>query len=166
MASCAVTCSCNKKSKTKKGAIPTTSFEGRKDLGLTGQQFEVVFELDLSSSLDAGIVVGKGPVNETMIGYDKQKKTLYIDRSKSGEISFTKNFGKRYEAPLSLTDNRIKLRVFFDNSIIEVFANDGEMVMTAQIFPLPTDNKVQLYSNGGKSKVNSLEYWAMASIWK
>jgi len=150
----------------KGGSVQPLSFEGRKDLSLTGQQFEIVFELDLSSTSDAGLVVGKGSVNETLIGYDKMKKTLYIDRSRSGDISFTKDFGKRYEAPLSLTDNRIKLQVFFDNSIIEVFANDGELVMTAQIFPSKTDNKVQLYSNGGMAKVSAIEYWIIGSIWK
>src|SRR6478736_4904796 len=64
----------------KGGSVQPLSFEGRKDLSLTGQQFEIVFELDLSSTSDAGLVVGKGSVNETLIGYDKMKKTLYIDR--------------------------------------------------------------------------------------
>ena len=148
------------------GTVQPLSFEGRKDIALTGQQFEIILEIDLSSASEAGIIVGKGSVNETLIGYDKTKKTLYIDRSRSGDISFAKNFGKRYEAPLSLTGNRIRLQLYFDKSIIEVFANDGEAVMTAQIFPTAADNKVQLYSNGGPARFTGLEYWAMESIWK
>ena len=150
----------------KSGSVQPLSVDGRKDVPLTSQQFEISFEIDLSSSSDAGIIVGKGAVNETRIGYDKSKGVLYIDRTKSGDISFAKDFGKRYEAPLALTGNRMKLHVFFDNSIIEVFANDGVAAMTAQVFPLKSDNKIQLYSNGGTAKISGLEFWEMGSIWK
>ena len=128
----------------KGGTIQSLSVEGRKDIPLTGQQFEISFEIDLSLSADAGIIVGKGAVNETLIGYDKSKGVLYIDRTKSGDVSFAKDFGKRYEAPLALTGNRMKLHVFFDNSIIEVFANDGVAAMTAQVFPVRTPRSASL----------------------
>jgi len=58
-----------------------------------------------------------------------------------------------------------RLHIFFDHSIVEVFANKGEAVMTAQLFPGNTDNGVELFSNGGNSRVNALKIWELNAAW-
>jgi fructan beta-fructosidase len=55
--------------------------------------------------------------------------------------------------------------VFFDQSIITVFANDGEVVFTTQIFPHAEDNSIELFSTKGKAIMKMGKFWMMKSTW-
>ena len=59
----------------------------------------------------------------------------------------------------------MKLHVFVDWSSVEVFAADGEVVVTEQIFPAAGSDGVVLYARGGTARLASLEAWPLASIW-
>jgi fructan beta-fructosidase len=62
-------------------------------------------------------------------------------------------------------NGKIKLHIFFDNSIIEVFANDGMTVLTTQIFPDENDNAVELFSEGATTKFETVRLWKLRSAW-
>jgi sucrose-6-phosphate hydrolase SacC (GH32 family) len=64
-----------------------------------------------------------------------------------------------------LRENTLSLRVFFDNSIVEVFINGGERVMTAQVFPEQNSPAVELFSNGPGASINKLLAWKIKSVW-
>ena len=72
---------------------------------------------------------------------------------------------KRYETPLLLSNNQIRLRVFFDQSIVTVFANEGEVVLTTQIFPDKEDNGIELFSTKGKAILKLGKFWMMKTTW-
>jgi fructan beta-fructosidase len=93
---------------------------------------------------------------------------LYVDRSNSANQSFNKNFEKlsHFETPLKANGNHIKLHIYFDNSVVEVFANDGEAVMTMQVFPGAADNNVALFSNEGTATFSNVKIWRMRSAWE
>lgn len=59
---------------------------------------------------------------------------LVIDRSKSGLISFGEGFGVALSTPLNGLELH-SLRLFFDHSSLEVFVNEGEVVMSNLVFP-------------------------------
>jgi fructan beta-fructosidase len=141
--------------------------EGIKLLPVKGQQFEIDLLLDIGSSAKCGIQVAAGGGNLMEIGYDAITKRLYIDRSKTTYQSFNKNFEKqnRYETPLILANNHLRLHIYFDNSIVEVFANEGEVVLTTQIFPDQSDSGIQLFSTRGKAIANEVKFWMLKSIW-
>ena len=90
--------------------------------------------------------------------------TLFVDRTHSGDVSFSKDFPGRYTATLQST-KRIKLHIFVDRSSVEVFANDGEKVMTDRIYPPPGSDGIELYAKGSGGKVVSLRIWPLTSIW-
>lgn len=140
---------------------------GIKSLSIQSQQLEADLEITPGASTVAGIRLATGNGHPVEIGYDAARKMLYLDRSKTANQSFNKAFAgnSRFETPLLPYQGRIRLHVFFDNSIIEVFANKGEAVMTAQVFPGNTDNGIELFSNSGNSRINSLKIWSMASAW-
>lgn len=70
---------------------------------------------------------------EFVIVYDQRAMTLSCDRSKSGLTDFSQNFDRVAVAPVyrKITS----LRIFIDNSSVEVFANDGEVCLTSLVFP-------------------------------
>ncbi|MDY4916828.1 MAG: GH32 C-terminal domain-containing protein [Candidatus Cryptobacteroides sp.] len=67
------------------------------------------------------------------INYDQQTMTLSCDRSRSGQIDFSPHFNEVATAPVHRKLSSI--RIFIDNSSIEVFGNNGEVCLTSLVFP-------------------------------
>jgi len=130
-------------------------------------QCEIDVLLEPAAAGTCGLLLAAGNQHAIEIGYDADKQELYIERGNTANQAFSKNFEKlsRYQSPLSLSNKTLRLHVFLDNSIVEVFANDGESVLTAQFFPGTTDNEIKVFSNGGKATLISLDLWPLKSIW-
>ena len=67
------------------------------------------------------------------------------------------------EAPFELLPGEsLKLRIFLDRSVLEVFANERQCV-TQRIYPTRGDSLgVTLFSRDGSVDVKSLDAWDMA----
>lgn len=143
------------------------SVEGKNTLPLQSQQFEMEIIFQPQPNSTSGVMLAVGKSNSFIIGFDFAKQKLFIDRGQNDNNSFNKNFAtlSHYETGLVPEKGKIKLHIFFDNSIIEVFANDGLKVMTAQIFPDKTDNGIDLFSEGATTKFESIKFWPMKSAW-
>ena len=63
-------------------------------------------------------------------------------------------------------NRRIRLHIFIDWSSIEVFAEDGAVVFTNQIFPAVESDRLELYAKGGPARLVSLDVWTLDSIWE
>jgi fructan beta-fructosidase len=90
---------------------------------------------------------------------------VFIDRTRSGEISFSKDFPGRHTAHLE-KQATVKLHVFVDRSSVEVFANDGERVLSDRIYPRPGSDGIEFYATGAGGKILSLTMWQLNSVWK
>ncbi len=117
---------------------------------------------DIQADL-VGIEIFKSEKEKTMIGYDRVKGILFIDRTKSGNIDFRENFASVEYAPLELKDNRLSLEIVVDQSIIEVFAEGGSVVISDQVFPVSGKNEMQLFVKGGKAKVREMEIYPIGN---
>jgi fructan beta-fructosidase len=148
-------------------ALKNVDVKGTKRLSEKGQQWEMEIVFNPGQNATAGVRLAVGKLNSFIIGYDAVHEKLFIDRSGCINNSFNKNFAalSRYETPLAAIQQKIKLHIFFDNSIVELFANDGLAVMTAQLFPDQTDNEIELFSDGGSTKFESIKFWKIKSAW-
>ncbi len=90
---------------------------------------------------------------------EKSGEELKFDRSKSGIIDFSQEFVALHKAPLSGIEME-SIRIFIDRSSIEIFINDGELVMTELVFPTSPFTQVNLE---GISDSNTLYY--LNRIW-
>jgi fructan beta-fructosidase len=131
---------------------------------LAGETYELEAEIEAGGASEIGFRLRKGTGVETLVGVDPATNTLFVDRTKSGDVGFSKDFPGRFSTALAST-KRVKLHIFVDRSSVEVFANDGEKVMTDRIYPPPGSTGIELYSTGGAGKVISLSYWPLQSIW-
>jgi fructan beta-fructosidase len=93
------------------------------------------------------------------LSIEKSGQELKFDRSKSGIIDFSNEFPVVHNAPLSGIEIR-SVRLFIDRSSIEIFINDGELVMTELVFPTSPYTKVNL---AGFSDNHRLHY--LNGIW-
>ncbi|REE05535.1 glycoside hydrolase family 32 protein [Marinoscillum furvescens] len=87
-----------------------------------------------------------------------EEEQLVVDRSKAGKSAFSDVFAARHTA--SLGDIvPVTLTVYMDRSSVEVFVNEGELVMTNLVFPEHSFERVQLSGPGQMKMV------ALKSIW-
>ena len=104
--------------------------------------------------------------DETIVGYDTKERRLYIDRTKSGAAAATMTgFYGVHSAPLALRDGTLNLRILVDNSIVEVFAENGERVLTDLVYPAPGSNGLKLFAEGGPATVDAITVHQMRGIW-
>ena len=131
-----------------KPAPEMTAARGKKVSRLT-EACELV--VDLKGSATVTLSNAKG--EQVVMTYDEKARTFAMDRTQSGNVSFSEAFPCTTVAP---THRRIKqLRIFIDRCSVEAFDADGKMAMTNLVFPTEayTDVKVK----GGKATVWELK---------
>jgi len=130
-----------------------------------GKALEIETEFVPGSAAEFGFRLRKGQQEETVVGVSAKTREVFIDRTRSGQVSFSPDFSGRHRASLHWT-SPIKLHIFLDRSSVEVFANDGEAVLTDSIYPSPGSDGIEVYSDASDSRIQSLTIWKLASIWK
>ena len=141
---------------------------GKRTLGeqkIAGEQFEMIVEFEVGDAIEFGVNVREGDDERTVIGYNASRAELFVDRTQSGESDFHEKFAGRHVAPLTAANKRIRFHLFVDTSSLEVFGGDGKVVITDRIFPQSDSRSISLYSEGGSTKVRSLQFWRLASAW-
>lgn len=128
-------------------------------------EMEAVFNLN-GAGRNFGLNLCRGGTQRVVVGYDASSSQLYLDRRSSGYVSLHPSFPRIVSTPLKTQGDQLKLRIFVDQSSIEVFADDGQRVLTAQIYPDPSGTGVELFSFGGETTLGSLKAWPLASIWR
>ena len=131
-----------------------------KDIG--GNSLELGIEMIPNGAEQFGVKVCCSPDGEeqTVVFYDAAEKKLKINTTKSSLGEGPKSVeGGPFELK---PDESLKLRVFVDKSVVEVFANDRQAVMR-RVYPTRNDSQgVVLFSRGGTTEVESIKTWDMA----
>ena len=96
--------------------------------------------------------------------YDADARQLCFDATRSGE----RGRPVLERAPLELAPGEpLHLRVFIDNSVIEVFANDRQAI-TRRVYPEgDASDGVALFARGGSATCSAIRTWDMmpANAW-
>ena len=110
-------------------------------------------EIIIDVKKQAEIVLSNAKGEQVTMKYDGLKQTFTMDRTKSGDVSFSDAFPCVTEAP---TYGTIKqLRIFIDRCSIEAFDADGKMAMTNLVFPSEPYNNIKV--KNGKFTVYGLQ---------
>ena len=143
---------------------------------IKGNSIELYVEIDPKKAKKFGLNVLSSPGRGeyTKIFIDKNQSILGIDVSKSSAQNpkysqYMMIKGDEYKnmttnvqkAPFKINDGEIiKLRVFIDKSIIEVFVNDGTQSITQVVFPTNEDSvHVELFSDDSEVIVKKINAW-------
>jgi beta-fructofuranosidase len=91
--------------------------------------------------------------------------TLSLDAEASSLSVDVESRGVQTAAPGLGGGEPLKLRVFLDRSVVEVFAS-GRLCITKRVYPTRQDARgVALFARGGDARVRSMDVWRMAPIW-
>ena len=131
-----------------------------------GDGIEIAAELDLGRAARCGLSVRRSPkaAEETRIIYDSEAEQLIVDCERSSK---SKAAAKGTHATAFRLDKRepLKLRVFLDGTVVEVYAN-GRACLTSRIYPTQANSVgAALFAERGAAKLKRLDVWQMRSIW-
>lgn len=59
----------------------------------------------------------------------------------------------------------LKLHIFLDTSILEIFADDGRVCLTNNIYPRSGIRDIDIFARGGDVKLIYIDIWKLKSIW-
>ncbi|ERM84568.1 hypothetical protein P872_24425 [Rhodonellum psychrophilum GCM71 = DSM 17998] len=119
---------------------------------------EELVELELIPKANDFSIEFSNAANEKVL-ISKKGDVLTFDRSQSGKMDFSGDFGKIHQAPIA-NEKIQSIRIFLDRSSLEIFVNGGELVLTEILFPNSPYNKVTLIGFENESKLHYLK-----SIW-
>ena len=125
--------------------------------------YELIADIELTSAETVGFKVRASRDEETIIGYDPASRELFVDRTRSGESGFHKDFAGRHAAKLDVQGGRLQLRIYVDACSVEVFACDGQAVITDLIFPDPQSQGLELFGDSGMI-LHELEIYALSTL--
>lgn len=101
---------------------------------------------------------GKG--ESVVMYYDAATRQFVMDRSNSGETSFSRDFPAMTVAPAPGGDE-FALRLFVDRSSIEAFVDGGKSVMTNIVFPSEPYNKMKFEAVRGSFTVKKMNVYKL-----
>ena len=126
--------------------------------GVAGDSLELQVEIEGNGASAYGVKVRTSPdaQEETSIFHDAKENLLKVDTRRSGQDTP----GAVEAAPFELRDGeRLKLRIFIDRSVVEVFANRRQAI-ARRVFPSRRDSVgVRLFSIRGDARVHTLKAW-------
>ena len=140
----------------------TQKISGEKSYNsINGDVYEIELEADLAHSKSFVIKLRASSNQETVLSYDKDSKILKLNRDKSSDVSY--NIKGEREVKLQTDDNLLKLRIFVDKSSVEVFANDGQAVLSSRIYPDKHSTDIKFVSEG-ETILNYLNFYKLKSV--
>ena len=128
-----------------------------------GKSLEIAMDIDLHDSPGASIRVFQSANEQTIVGLSRNPAEVFVDRTRSGEVGFHKNFPGRHAAPIG-DGNRVSLHMFLDASSVEVFVNNGEKVISDRVFPSPDATGVHVDAPG-TAVIKTFQVWGLKSVW-
>ena len=132
---------------------------------IRGDALELDLVLEPVRGGRCGVAVRRAPDGEeqTRIIYDAALRQLVVERARASLDGDTVRTD--HTAPLTLAPGEsLRLRIFLDRSVLEVFAND-RVSITSRIYPMRTDSLgVALLAEREDARLLRLDAWRMRSL--
>jgi len=135
--------------------------------GVSGDGLEIAAEFAPGDAEEIGLRVRSSPdlSEQTLILYDRKNRHLKVDQEKSS-LSPEEVRGVTSGLFELAAGETLKLRVFLDGSVVEVFAN-GRACLTDRVYPTRADSlSLGLVTRGGSARHLHLDVWQMRAISK
>ena len=130
-------------------------------LPIKGGAVELILDLDTGTSEQVQVAITDGQGYQTLIGVTAATNEVFIDRTRSGP-HFSETFPERHIAPVDLSKGKVRLRAFVDQSIIELYVNDGTRTITDRFFRGGGELTWSASARGGTATIRALDSWTIA----
>ena len=145
--------------------IASENFE-LNSVNASASELDLSFDLTKTTSKDFGIILSNSKNENIEIGYSVADKQFYIDRTNAGKKDFSKDFAGKHLAPRISTNPILKMHLYIDVASVELFADDGSVVMTDIFFPNEDFKTTKIFSKNGVTALIKGQAWRLKSILK
>ncbi|MBN1399528.1 MAG: GH32 C-terminal domain-containing protein, partial [Anaerolineae bacterium] len=123
------------------------------EAGIEAGACELALEAEIGDAAELALHLSTHGEATLTVGYDVRAGLLFVDGA--GE--------SRQAVPWAPAAGRIVWRVFVDQTIVEVYAGQGERVISSVITPDVVVERVALDAQGGVAHLVKLEAWSLDS---
>ena len=138
------------------------------DLNKNSYEMELIYQPGDAKLFGVDLLVGEG--RKLRLSYNYKTSELCLDRTLCTDFTvdtaFTSKFAVKMKAPVKLDGGLLKLKIFVDQASVEIFTNEGEVVLSAVTYPSEKQLGVDFFSQNGKTLLQSVKVWEMASVWR
>ena len=120
--------------------------------------YEIEFSINPERAKEVTFSLSNGNGDKILMIYDVVNKTFAMDRTQSGEVSFSNDFPAVTRMPVGKS-KELKLRLFVDKSSVEVFVDNGKYVMTNCVFPSVSYDSIEFKNDGNRYKVQNINIY-------
>ena len=118
--------------------------------GIFGRELDITIDIDGSQAEEFKIKLAKNNEYETIINFNSKKNIIEFDRTYSGIYG---DILHKREMKVSDKKGKVKMRLIIDKYSVEIFANDGEQVMTSTFYT-PLEATDITFASEGNSIIN------------
>ena len=120
-----------------------------------GEVYELIVDILENNATVLHIYMRKNTRHDTKLIYNSDDRLLTLDRTFSGEEILNVDGTTR---SIQLEEELKDLRIYMEQSSIEVFINDGKYTMTARIFPSDQAKGLEMVTEFGDCRVQLTQY--------
>lgn len=140
-------------------------FDVRGEIPFKVSSLEISLDFEWNQQVQKiGIKLSNSAGDELEAFYSGTNESFTIDRSKLKGSSFSKDFSGIHKAPF-IAKKRLKLQILIDESSIEIFVNNGELVMTDLFFPSDNFEQITILASGDNISIREAKFYKLKSIW-
>ena len=122
--------------------LKASELSAGKTIEMSKNSFRLNITIEIGDSKGFSVDLLSNGEEKSVLSYDVVSQKLSFDRTKSGKTDFNKKFASIESMKVEPNNGSINLDVFVDNSIIEIFANGGEAVLSDLVFPTKSKGKI------------------------
>jgi beta-fructofuranosidase len=130
------------------------AIHGEYPLGVRSNTCEIIAEIEVGDAKVVGLDLRASAdfTSKNRIGYDVENGRLHVD-------------GHSAALELLYDEEVLRLHVFVDRSVLEVFVNRRECATLKRLNNME-DRSMRLFSEGGTARIRSVDVWELGSIWR
>ena len=136
--------------------IPSPEFMALKGAKALRLADVAIVELTLSGTESSVVTLSNDKGEKVMMNLDVHRRTFSMDRTASGDCSFSTEFAAHTTTPLFVKQDTYRVILFIDHCSIEAFDANGYWAMTNLVFPSEPYNKVEV--EGGNATIYDVNY--------
>jgi sucrose-6-phosphate hydrolase SacC (GH32 family) len=134
--------------------LSDVTLNGYKLLSYSGSSYRLDVDIQWQHLNNVGLSVGVNGLRHTNIGIYQGK--LYVDRTASDQLLYTFAPWFQANAPVNASATSFHLTVLVDTQSVEVLTGDGVTAVSSQVYFLPADTGLALYTDGGSATFRNI----------
>ncbi len=147
----------------------TITLKGMAEMTPSQYELDLVFQIPNNASsghsTGFGFILVNDAGQQLPLGIDLTNGEVYVDRTRAGKSAFSTNFAGVHKAPYQPGLNEVRFHAFIDRSSVELFIDNGKMVLTEIYFPDEDFSSIRLFSENGPVQLKKGTLFSLEGTW-